>query len=228
MEIGSSTSGSLQPGLCSNSPIFVDEDTRFPGAPITVPNTTFMRGPTSALRPERQQHFPSSGNGRRKKQYHLAEEYHVIPSPTGSLSDKENWDPETSTDIDTFKEAQPSGEDSPPSRPEIPSYMSCPEGSPSPPALSDITPRRFSDPASLGRKVVPLSPGVEIYRKERRPKHNRCPSYFDCDILPSLSPARASARATATSSEQANHQNGAPAASFAVGTSPDSSGWVHR
>ncbi|KAI9752771.1 MAG: hypothetical protein M1815_000284 [Lichina confinis] len=227
MGIETGTSGALQSAVCSKSPtIFVDEDSRLPGAPITVCNsTTFLHGPTGT---ELQQHLPSSENERKKKRYRLAEEYHVTGSPTGSLSDKENWDPETST------EAQSSGEDSPPpSRPEMPSYASCPEGSVKPPALSNITPRRFSGPASLGRKdkagadrvaVPPLSPRVEIYRKERRPKRNRCPSYFDCDILPCLSPARASARATptgtltGTGSEGVIHQNHV---SSAVGTSPD-------
>ena len=34
-------------------------------------------------------------------------------------------------------------------------------------------------------RLTPLSPHVELYRKDERPRRARCPSYFDQDILPS-------------------------------------------
>ncbi|MCJ1288236.1 hypothetical protein MMC26_007591 [Xylographa opegraphella] len=39
--------------------------------------------------------------------------------------------------------------------------------------------------------VLPLSPGVEKYRKGRAPRRERCASYWDSDMVPELSPNRA-------------------------------------
>ncbi|KAI9848561.1 MAG: hypothetical protein M1837_007230 [Sclerophora amabilis] len=46
-----------------------------------------------------------------------------------------------------------------------------------------------SEPESESAPLVPLSPLVEVHRKSHRPKRNRCPSYFDHDIIILPSPS---------------------------------------
>ncbi|KAI9819162.1 MAG: hypothetical protein M1827_007318 [Pycnora praestabilis] len=50
-------------------------------------------------------------------------------------------------------------------------------------------------------KVVPLSPDVEPWRKNNRPRQVRCPSYFDRDVIVSPSPTKSVAKTNADAPE---------------------------
>lgn len=72
-------------------------------------------------------------------------------------------------------------------------------------------PSRFEDGARRDERLAELSPNVEKLRKGKSPRvKQRCPSYFDEDVLPELSPSRRAAMDLESALSTAGYENVAP------------------